>query len=194
MIIIKEPHNHKEASGTIINIEKSHIMKRRIRKCFHPDVSDSDVSDQERFAQGYSAPWHFGPRRLTPWHFGPGRSPPDILDLDVSPPDSLDQEVSPMTFWTRTFAHRTFSPRTFWTWTFRDRSFLPDIFGPGRFVPCLFGPGRFSSWYFLPSSELSPLSICVYILWGKASLISITRNIAGWILRSLSAQLIKIGC
>ena len=57
MKIIKEPHNHKEASGIVTIIQE--VSQVKAQEVFsHPDFSDSDVSDQDV-------------------------SSPDIFDLDV---------------------------------------------------------------------------------------------------------------
>ena len=48
MIIIKEPHNHKEASRNITIKEEVSQSEVNAQELFsHPDFSDSDVLDQD---------------------------------------------------------------------------------------------------------------------------------------------------
>ena len=127
----------------------------------HPDVSDSDVLDQDVPPPDF-LDRTFRPLKCWTWTF-------NLLTFwtrTFHTPTILDLDVSPLTFWTRKFRLRSF-----WTWMFRvqnvsplkcldlDNS-LPDvsdqvvspenIFSPRRFAPCLFGPGRFAPWYVGP--------------------------------------------
>ena len=121
MIIIKEPHSHKEDSGNVTIIE---------------EVSQS-------WSEGSGsvfAPGLFGLRR-----FGP----PDILDGTFRPLTFWTWTFNPLTFWTRTFRPlrfwtwtfrrlifwtRKFRSRTFWTWMFRSRTFRTRSFRPLTFL------------------------------------------------------------
>ena len=131
MIIIKEPHNHKEASGNVTIIEE--VSQSGSGSVFAPG----------RFGPGRFAPWLFG-QDISPRHFGPVTPPfwtrtfrPLTFwtwTFRPPPPDILDQEVSPRTFWTWTFRAHDVSPRTFWAWTFRSRTFRTWSFRPLTFL------------------------------------------------------------
>ena len=109
MIVIKAPHIHKEASGSVTIIEEvSQSLSKGSGSDFALGLSDSDVSDQDV-------------------------SPPDFLDRTFRPRHFLPKAFRPQPFWTWTFRPlifwtRTFRPRTFWAWTFRTQDVSPPDF------------------------------------------------------------------
>ena len=114
MTIIKEPHNHIEAPGSVTIIEElSQSWIEGAGSFFAPDFSDQVV---------------------------PVHPPPRLFGQDILPPDILDLGVLTPTFWTRTFhsdildldvspniLDQKFRPWTVWTWMFhaQEHSELP---------------------------------------------------------------------
>ena len=155
MIIIKEPHNHKETSGNVTIIEEvlqswsegsgSVFAPGRFGPWhFEQDVSPSDNLDRT-FRPLTFLTWTFNPMTLTFRYrtmsfrqmtfLGQEVSLPVFLDQDVSPLDILDLDVCPLRFWTRTFRPGRFGPGRFSHRTFRHWTFLSGRLGPGRFAP-----------------------------------------------------------
>ena len=117
MIIIKEPHNNKDASGSVTIME---------------EVSQSSSEGSGRvFAPGL---------------YGPDVSPPDLLDKTFRPMKFWIWTFNPLTFWTFTFRSpdfwdQTVSPRnSLARLTDRVRNDLKCVEGPG---PGRFALGRF---------------------------------------------------
>ena len=138
--MIKEPHNHKEASGSVTIIEE-------VSQSWSEDISRPGRSPPppppDFFRLGRFAPGRFGPGRFdrghfwsrsfrpclywlgrfAPWYFGPGRFAPG--------------RFGPGRFAPRTFRHRTFWTCTFRSQTFRTRTFHPPTFWTRTFHPLI---------------------------------------------------------
>ena len=116
MLIIKEPHNHEEDSGSVTVIK---------------EVSQSwSEGSGSVFAPGLFELRRFGPGRFAPWLFRQDVSPPNIWTWTFNPLTFWTRTFRPLTLWTWTFRcltiwTRKFRALTFWTWTFRAQDVSP---------------------------------------------------------------------
>ena len=133
MIIIKEPHIHKEALGSVtITEEVSQSWSDGSGGVFAPQPFGQNVSPLTLWT------WTFNPltvwtRTFRPWTFwtlmfrAQDVSHPDFLDHVVSPPDIFGPgRFAPCLFGPARFAHWYFGPERFALRTFRHGTFWTD--------------------------------------------------------------------
>ena len=179
MIIIKEPHTHKEASGSVTIIEEvSQSWSEGSGSVFAPLLFGLRRFGPGRFAPAILDLYVYPhPRTFWTWTFrGHDVSPPNFLDLDVSLLDVSDQSFRPLTFLVQDVSPPACLDLDVSPLDILDLDVLPpeildqDIsrpdsldldvshpgsfatgrFGPGRFVPGRFWPGRFWPGRFVP--------------------------------------------